>query len=202
MANFDQIGETGLDQVLAKRLVTPGGAVSPTVAPELFPGITLESDRPEWGFLKGEIPYGRGIGTAVPAGNQLVSLRNAAGSRMLVVVQNIQASVAAGLIALYLVPVGNLAAGASQGGCPPRDGRLSLISGGIHTRLSVSNVFSADTGVPAFAETLRSSGTTLSTEVPFIIPPGCELGIVARTAANALQVAIAFTERPGNPGEL
>lgn len=55
MAVFNEIDEGGLNAVLTRRLGMPGGSPAPSLAPEIMPQLVLESDRPEWGWLKGEM---------------------------------------------------------------------------------------------------------------------------------------------------
>lgn len=89
---FMGIGESAFDQILTKRLVGPGGAMAPSAAPELFPVIVLESDRPEWPYLYG----GRRIaGTFDVAGGgaglfSTVRLRNPANSSCLAVIERVE----------------------------------------------------------------------------------------------------------------
>ncbi len=52
---FNEIQEQGLNTILSRRLAMKGSSAAPSVAPELFPNLTLENDRPEWGWLKGEM---------------------------------------------------------------------------------------------------------------------------------------------------
>lgn len=54
---YNEILEGGLNSALTKRLGMQTASPSPALVPEIAPGLTLESDRPEWGFLKGEIRY-------------------------------------------------------------------------------------------------------------------------------------------------
>lgn len=54
MSEFNEVLEGSLNQILIRRLAMQGQSAAPAVAPELFPVLTLENDRPEWGLLKGE----------------------------------------------------------------------------------------------------------------------------------------------------
>lgn len=96
---FNLAGDQALDQVLVRRLLMPGGGVAATVAPELMPGIVLESDRPEYGYLRGESRYG--YGGNVSAGGAGIrsscSLMNVT-TNMLVVLQSICLVTASGSV--------------------------------------------------------------------------------------------------------
>jgi len=202
MASFDEIGETGFDQLLTRRLTTPGGSVAPSVAPEIFPGITLENDRPEWGYNKGEFRYTKSVNPGAPAANQAIILRNPAGSRIIAVVNRIIASSSAGTLGLYLVPLGNMGAGVAQGGGLPSDGRYTLISGGVYVRQSTCGFFALDAAAPAFARAFLSASTLLDLSIPFIVTPGTDLAIVCNTAVATQNTSWSFTERQAQPGEL
>jgi hypothetical protein len=58
---FNEINEGSLNSIVSRRFGMKGAAAFPAVAPELFPNITLENDRVEWGFLKGERIFARAI---------------------------------------------------------------------------------------------------------------------------------------------
>lgn len=53
---FNEINERGqLTQLLQRRLNMLGAAPAPSLMPEIAPTLTLEHDRPEWGWYKGEL---------------------------------------------------------------------------------------------------------------------------------------------------
>jgi hypothetical protein len=59
VSNFQAPGDFSLSESVGKRLLTPGGAVAPGVAPELMPVIVLENDRPENMLLSYQRMFGR-----------------------------------------------------------------------------------------------------------------------------------------------
>lgn len=87
---YNEIQRAGLNGALHKTLSMKEGAPAPILATEISPGLTLESDRPEWGFLKGEY---RWIANAeFPAGvaaNIRWLLQNPANSGAIAVVEGI-----------------------------------------------------------------------------------------------------------------
>lgn len=112
---FMGIGESGFDQILTKRLVGPGGSIAPSCAPELFPVIVLENDRPEWQHLYG----GRRLsGTFDVAGGgaglfSTIRLRNPLTSNCLAVVElmDILVNASTSVTLIRSVDAGELAGG-------------------------------------------------------------------------------------------
>lgn len=81
MAVFNEIDEGGLNGILTRRLGMPGGSPAPSLAPEIMPDMTLENDRPEWGWLKGEMHCsGNVLVAAVALNHGVVEFVNPTGS--------------------------------------------------------------------------------------------------------------------------
>ena len=86
-----------LNSILHKLLNMAEGSPSPTLATDVFPMLALEVDRPEWHFLGGErLGWARWYLGGTAAQYSHVGLRNPAGSGVLLVVDRIVVSVAAG----------------------------------------------------------------------------------------------------------
>jgi len=202
MSQFQAIGETGLNEVLAKRLTTPGGTIAPAVAPELFPIITLESERPEWGHLKGELLFSRAVTPAVPVASSHVILRNPASSRTMAVITRINALTTAGVLSVVLAPIGTFGTGAANSTGIARDGRDTAFAGGVFTRTSQLTIFSLDAALSAVSESFRSQTTSMDLTEPWVLTPGNDLVIYGRTVAAALLVNLFWRERAMQPGEL
>lgn len=198
MANFDHIGEFGLDQLLAKRLTTPGGSVSPTVAPELFPVITLENDRPEWGFIKGERLYQRRIFmTAVGAQYNTLQLFVPLASRTIAVVEEIKTG------NTNAVEIGR---GVADGGLAGWTGQIirsrdMRVSSGSQCELS-SNTNALRPVITGFFD--RLSLDQASTKQPYILGgrSGDALFIASIVVNQSLDVTVTWRERGAQPGEL
>lgn len=107
MSNFQAPGDPTLSEAIGKRLMTPGGAVSPGVAPELFPTVVLENDRPELLHLTNSDRFCRSV--SVAAGG--VGTRSSAQlfvsvADLLVVVERIEVTLPSGNVQLRLNRLG------------------------------------------------------------------------------------------------
>lgn len=61
MAIFNAIQERGLNRLLQQRLTMLDSAPAPALVPEIGAQLVLESDRPEWGRWKGEVPFSASV---------------------------------------------------------------------------------------------------------------------------------------------
>ena len=201
MANFDEIAEYGLGQLLTKRLTTPGGAVAPTVAPELFPCLTLENDRPEWGFLKGEKLGGAAIDVnPVAAQFSIVQLFLPATSRDIVVVKQIRnRGTVAFNIAQGVGIGGGLGAFTANLGTGSRDFRwLNPLSDSLI--IERTNNVAQPTVHRVLCQLVTVAGMTYDS--PIVIAPGTAL-MLYTTALNVAMVAdVSWTSRTAQVGEL
>jgi hypothetical protein len=204
VSTFNAIGDPRLDQVLAKTLATPGGSSSPGIAPEIFPCITVESDRPEWGYLSGDLRFARHAAIAAGGAGTRSSVQlinsDPTGST-LIVVESVELIVAAvnAEIRSYHLPTGVLPFGTVlRGRC--RDTRARTPTGGL--RESNGVVVTDNTLAQVLLNILHAVPTQLSTQQPWVLGPGGVLYLcpssdnVAITAAN-----IYWRERRLNPSE-
>lgn len=201
MANFDNIGEFNLDQVLARRLTTPGGAVAPTVAPELFSNLTLENDRPEWGYLKGEMLCSNRVTRAALAGNYtMAQFYLPSTARTIAVVKRVTNW---NNVALALGRGVGISAGlggwvAATVPSTARDFRFqpNRCSAIIETNQNVA--------VPStHGRFTRMFGVGILTyDQPIIVTPGTSLIFYTDLVNEAIDVCIDWTERGAQPGEL
>lgn len=91
MGVFNEIDEGGLNSILVRRLAMKTGSPAPSIAPEIMPDLTLESDRPEWGYLKGEMLCSGAFEQLLVAGLfSVLTLRNPSGSGLLATISRIQ----------------------------------------------------------------------------------------------------------------
>lgn len=194
------VAEFELNQLLARRLTTPGPAPSPGVEPALFPGITLENDRPEWGFLKSErLAAFSGSVTAVAGNNSAFGIFNPTGSRVIATVERYQVNVGASSVMGALTQQALALAPGTPG---VRDGRWNPQGG------SARPVLTAQSGTQVLAVAdpillrLPASETTL-VESPIIIPPGWGFVVWCFTVnVNINAFYIHWRERTAQPGEL
>jgi hypothetical protein len=203
VSQYQATGDTGFDQVIVRRLQTPGGSVAPGVAPELFGNLTIENDRPEWEYLKNGGLYSRGV--VVSAGGagtrSSLTLCNPAGSNQLVVVKRLDWAVASGQARLHVFRLqGVLPFGAQNLFGVTRDARRQL-NGNVSASQSV--VVGDNTLGVAGGNALAFLPSTSSFDQPVVLPPDSALYF----APSADNVAITYctlswTERPLNRSEL
>ena len=196
MAHFDEIGEYGLSQVLAKRLTTPGGSVAPTVAPELFPALTLENDRPEWSFLKGENLCSRYCTVAALAGNySMVQLYLPTTARTVAVITAVDAN-SAGIQVGRLVGISGGLGGWAARTTANRDTR-NTGSGSSCILETNQNV-----ALPNNFGTLFYQAAARTWTQPIVLAPGGAIGFWIAALNTAIDFNLAWYERTAQPGEL
>ncbi len=195
---FNEINEGGLNRILSQRLGMKGSSAAPACAPELFPGLTLENDRPEWGFLKGELLASKQVFVAAVAAQfAQAQLYLPSTSNLIVTVESIVnltanvANVARG------VGIGGGLGGWSAATVGTRDFRWNgERTGAVHeTRSGAAN----PTTFPNIAQ-LASNGIEIKT--PIVIVPGTALCIFNTTLNQTMSFTIAWRERVALPGEL
>lgn len=104
---FDQIGDPSLSEGLGRRFMTPGGAVAPSLAPEIMPVVVLENDRPEYRVLEGGGIFARGVSVpAGGAGNRSGVLVYPTSPDTLVVIERIDWLVGSGQLRLNIMNFG------------------------------------------------------------------------------------------------
>lgn len=200
MSTLNGIGDTTLGDILSKRLVTPGGAVAPGVAPELFPNITLENDRPEWLFLSGQGLYS--YYTAQAAGGagtrSSVALYNTSPDT-LVVVEHVYIEVASNVPQMFMIaqPEGTIPFGTQERGVSA-DSRARQ-AGATQVRRS-SAFFVRDNTLAAAGgannRLWQGTGLTLTLTTPFVLGPWCALYCAPGTDNVAINVvAMRWRER-------
>lgn len=198
MPHYDEIGEFSLDQVLARRLTTPGGAVAPTVAPELFGTVALENDRPEWGYLKGERRMQRVITVAAVAAQfSAAQLYIPSTSRTIAIVTSIRSCTVNTFNVARLVGIsGGLGgwAGYATTSCDFRWGAQ-----GSAVLCETTNNVAQPSNNGAITQ-LTAAGQV--EENPIVIAPNTALGIYAATVNQLITLAVSWYERPAQPGEL
>lgn len=196
---FNEINERGqLTQLMQRRLNMLGAAPAPSLMPEIAPTLTLEHDRPEWGWLKGELPRSvRVFLPAVPAQFNIIQIYIPTNRRNIAVITNISNVVST------VVNIGRTFIG---GGIV---GYVGLATAGRDLR-------DRSTGGAALVETTNSIGIPASTTVvtgldvagqqynqPIILAPsGQALFLYSDTVNSAIGVNIAWYEREAMPGEL
>jgi len=201
MSLFNQLGEYGLNQVIARRLTTPGPAPSPTVEPAIFPALVLENDRPEWSWLKGErLCSAAGSQGAVAGQYAQAVINNPVGSNMIATIDYVYLLPGATQFGLYITPP---AYALAPQVASVRDGRWSGTPL-VPRAPTCTFAYSSSIGVPLEPIIFRC-GPTLPVEYtqPIIIPPGFTFLIHALAVNIALTAfSIAWRERTAQPGEV
>lgn len=191
MAQYNEILEGGLNNLIVKRLGMQTGTAVPAVQPEMTMDLTLENDRPEWGFLKGEFRYSRSRLVAAPGAglHAGVTIENQASSGMLVVVEECHAS------AFSRVSLVTSLAGFSAGDAGyARDGRQPTRSRCFLNQYAVPTA-----SLPPIGSLIPAGSVS---QLAYIIPPGWYLAVVAGAANVACDFSLAWIERPLLAGEL
>lgn len=194
---YNAIGEGGLNAILTRRLDMKVASAAPAVAPEMFPGVTLENDRPEWGYLKGELRASTYI-IMSPVVGQVCSAQFLvpAKSETLAVITRIQ--LVSGTV--YL-------------------GRAVTLGGGIFPWTNAQTYpsdfrwqakgtsLTAEVITNAAAPTTHGDLGILTTNVrewntPIVIRPGSSLIITPRGANLGFDINVSWYERQPTPSEL
>jgi len=198
VTDFNAIGEFGLNEVLTKRLTTPGGSNSPSVAPELFPVLALENDRPEWGYPKGELRCGRLVNSGAVAGEfSAVQLYLPSTARSIAVVHQITS---------FTANVMNIGRGVGIGG--GQVGWTAAATCTVDFRWAANRTqLIIETNDTAVAPSLNFAIAQLQQvdqryDWPIIITPGTSLILVGSTVNQALSANVCWMERGAQPGEL
>lgn len=193
MSIFNEMQDKGqLSQILQRRLNITGAAPSPAVAPELFPTLTYENDRPEWGYLKGEHRFGRLTSVAAAAGlYSAMTLSIQSGDVGLLTV--IKRVVNLSTIPVYLSFDTSAPGGGSSGYGLRKDTRGPSNSRTFWGTGSYAAISPNSTGIPANS----------ALDLDFVLANPAQWFAVKGSAVNTgLVIAIEWTERPAMPGEL
>lgn len=196
---FNEISDRGqLTQILQRRLNMLGAAPAPALMPEIAPTLTLEHDRPEWGWLKGELPRSRTINvTGVAAQFSHIQLYIPTNRRNIAVITSIISNQAT-IAQVGRSFIGGGLVGWVGGTSAGRDLRDNSNGGAvlIETTTNIS--------LPGgFLELARISGITAQYDQPIILAPtGQALFIHSGNVNQTLTVTVSWYEREAFPGEL
>lgn len=195
---FNEILEGGLNQLLTRRLGMKLGSPAPAVAPEVFPSMNLESDRPEWGFIKGEqlMGYGELIAAGTAADYGQCWLINPVGSGTLITITRISATTAGNHARIRTAR--SVDAGAAVGSL--------RTNGWMDTRWAGSGVLLLRrVAITLPVLTYREVGMAtnqMAFEKPIVLGPGTTCHFYGETPATAFSFDVQWMERVALPGEL
>jgi len=197
MAVFNEIDEGGLNGILSRRLGMPGGSPAPSLAPEIMPQLVLESDRPEWGWLKGEMRCaGHFFEGPVAAQRSYYEFVNPASSNSIITIDQIENVTNQDLIiarAAFTSALGGVSsyAGVSDLRFRFRSHQMQITSGNAAAAsLSTQGIFTLLTG--------NVHGFTGS----IVMPPASLVRIFADLDNTAIGFNLRFYERVAQSGEL
>lgn len=192
--NEIQVGR--YNAILHKLLAMQEGAPSPLLAPEIFPVIQLEHDRPEWAFLGGEkLCVGQISEAALVANYSYVYITNPVGSGTLVVIERILSSEADNTH--YF--------GSGLGIAPTAFGaQIDSRSGIFPTAIASTAGFDSGTAVArpgsllTFIWMLRGVAMDM---FPVVLIPGAFLAIAGNVVNRGVNISFYWRERTLEPSE-
>ena len=195
---FNGLGEGGLNRLLSRRLNIPGNPPAPSVEPALFAGLTLENDRPEWSFLKGEALFGAYVSVALVAAQYpMVQLYLPTTARSIAVITLLQNASTQQLAVARLVGISGSLAGWTARNTLNRDTRANAVGGAC--RLEINNNVAQPTnhGTLHYFQSLQNALIS-----PLVLAPGGAIAIYGSTLGTPLEINIGWYERPAEISEL
>jgi len=204
VSTFDAIGDGSLGEGIGRRLLTPGGAVAPGLAPEIFPCVVLENDRPEMIALEGGGLFARAVTVgAGGAGNRSRALLFNPHGDTLCVVEHYHIEVNSGLAVAAVIDFapGSIPPGGTTNTGNSRDSRQRLPNGTDPRRstafVNTDNSIAALTSFGIQFQTLR-----IDSPIPIVLGPGG--GLLLQPASDNVAITaawFAWRERRINPTE-
>jgi hypothetical protein len=168
------------------------------------PGLTLESDRPEWSYIKRE---GLGI-TDVSIGATvgqfgILGLANPIGSKMLLVVTGAAIVTISNQVITVNVFTGAPPVGSSGVGMY-RDSRWRSWATQVGTIIqTIGGTLAAKPGIPVWRyQALANQPIQLLPWFPFVVAPGSQLMLVNSVVNEVMAADFAYSVRPATPEEL
>ncbi len=194
---FNEINEGGLNRILSQRLGMQGAAAAPGVAPELFPTLTLENDRPEWGYLKGELLASAYVFRGAVAGQtSMAQLYLPATSNSILVVEKMMFHGTQDMRWARGVGISAGLAGWAAQNTATRDFRWPA------QRTQGIIEINANAVAPSVNHTLGISTIAQVIDVAIVITPGTSLVLFTGAVNNSVNATLMWRERVALPGEL
>lgn len=200
MSIFNEIEDGGqYSQLLQRRFNMLGASPAPAMMPEVAPTIVVESDRVEWGFLKGEVYGGTRVNLSAVAGQFCAAqLYLPSTSKQIAVVTSIRAFSGTGVNISRAQGIGAGVAGWVANTVAVADGRWNPNASAL--------ICERYTGVATplgNGPIDRVTGAAmLDTFSPFVITPGTSLLLLNDIVNQPLDFVARFYLRPALPGEL
>lgn len=198
---FNEIAEQGqLSQLLQRRLNMLGAAPAPALMPEIAPCLTLENDRPEWGWLKGENLKSRAIDVAAVVGqHSMCQLYIPSTTRAIAVIESIEARAAVSFNVAHAVGIGGGTTGWTPITAISRDTRNLNRQGDLAILETRQNA-----ALPTFHGVIAQINTGGSRDLrePIVVSPGEAIVIYTISTNVALSINLHWRSRAALPGEL
>lgn len=199
MSMYNEVLAPRYNRLLQKLLSMKGGAPAPQLSGDISAGITLETDRPEWGFLSGEFRAQMLKTRAADAANfSTVGIFNGSTSGVLGVVEGVWIINNTGAVAQWVVRLGCTTALGNVVRALSTDQRWV----GKSSTLNLGdNVEAASTGT-AIGQYILQVGQSLYVPLNIVLPPNSSVQpiptnvVVAGSAINLGVLAVfVFRER-------
>ena len=200
MTLFNQFEDKGqLAQVLQRRFNMTGSAPAPAIAPELFPGLTYENDRPEWGFYKNEIYAGVRVSLSAVAGQySAMQLYLPSTANAICVITEIMHM--GGTFGCNVQRAQGISAGVAPWTAVATQA-ADFRYGASRTQTICERYQAA--GAPLGNGTIeRIAGSGQQLHQPIIISPGTAMLLATDIVNSPIDVCIRWYERTAMPGEL
>lgn len=197
---FNEVLSSRFNRLLQAFLPIDEQHGSPVVSPELGVGFTLETERPEWEFLKGEVLRSCGVRAGPDAANQSgIFLMNPVGSRALLIVDRIDAST---LTANGIQVQDGAATVFTPVTAWRRDTRWAVQQGIGAVHITTGAIATA-TGTGVIAQLATPAGTPVSAlALPYVLGPGRYIVVNSISNNITLDATIYWRERVAQPAEL
>lgn len=189
--------------LLHKLLDMKEGAPAPSLAPEIVPALILESDRPEWAFLKGErLCMGRAQDVATAGQYSSVGLQHVGTRGLLVVLEDIYIiNGGAGVAGYYLRGDEGLTTADSTGGAYARDSGHGWVAFVGAARPSLYTNAVAPGEAQLFYHTVAPN-SVLHLQIPFVLRNASAIWVTSDSVNVGVHCNFLWRERILEASEL
>lgn len=205
MAFLNQIQIGRWDNLLRRLLNMKEQKVAPSVATDVSPAIIIENDRPEWGFLTGEVhAIGEHTFTAGVGNFSQIMLHNNGLTGMIVVVHGIMVVTSTDRREVVLaISQNHDAASGPAGNIRKLDNRFESTLGGSTTPTAIIRQLDSNLvqGTTYGRIKVPLQFVQVTFPRPVILWEQNVLNVVNTTANEVLSVTFFWSERPVEPGE-
>lgn len=189
--------EVGRFSTLLRRFLEQKGdiEVAGELAPEISAVFVLESDRPDWHFLKNEklISSGALMTVAGATAGPTYRLRNPAGSGLIITIDSVDWTNTVASDYQWRVEAQTADLPVTGISSVTRDTRWTLITSAMIATVSIT---AGPTGILLFGQSVGIIATPFEKRLPIVLTPGFALNIGSSTVgAKTGRVTVNWTER-------